>query len=311
MTRPTKTSRHWKTRALLLSLVLAMSCSSSGLPDRLLDTSRPPAVASGVLPDLRVGTYNIYFRTCELSQTGTVLRHMDADVVALQEVSKECEPCFAKDRELVREYPYRHFAPGLGLLSRFPLRNVRYEHSRRGINGFLFAEIDHPKRGRVQIANLHLDPLRLWSARDLARLPFQLRSQREIQRDELSQVFAQLKPGLPTILTGDFNRVTQDAVNKIKERGFTDSFAAVTRNPDNVSTLHFSPLGIKLGRRIDYVFHDRHFQTVQSRVFPGKPSDHDALVSGVAWSASVSPATPRLNAEPAPAATAGQPQPGE
>ncbi len=285
MTRPPKT-RIWKLRLLLLPLMMVLSCSSSVLPGPLPFGGAPfSATQRGVSPELRVGTYNIYFRTCELTQTGTVLRDMDADVVALQEVSKECEPCFAKHPDLAREYPYRHFSSGVGLLSRFPLRNVRYEHSRRGINGFLFAEVDHPRRGWVQIASLHLDPLRLWSAKDLARLPFQLRSQREIQRDELSQVLAQLKPGLPTILTGDFNRVTHDAVNKLKELGFTDSFASVTRNADNVSTLHFSPLGLKLGRRIDYVFHDRHFQTVQSRVFPGKPSDHDALVSGVRWRA--------------------------
>lgn len=288
MTHPTKTSSPWNICSLLLSLVLVMSCSSSGVPDRLLDSSHPAAaLAKGTSAELRVGTYNIYFRTCELSQTGVVLRNMNADVVALQEVSKECAPCFAKDPLLSREYPYRYFSSGLGMLSRFPLQNVRHEHSRRGINGFLFAEFDHPKHGRVQIANLHLDPLRLWSVKDLGRLPFQLRTQREIQRDELSQVLAQLKPGLPTILTGDFNRVTHDAVNKLKELGFADSFASVTRNPDNVSTLHFSPLGLKMGRRIDYVFHDRHFQTVQSRVFPGKPSDHDALVSGLAWGGAV------------------------
>lgn len=283
MPHPPKISRSWKICSLPLSLVLVMSCSSSGVPDRMLDAPPPPAIARGVPPELRVGTYNIYFRTCELSETGAVLRKMNADVVALQEVSKECEPCFASDPLLAREYPYRHFSSGLGLLSRFPLHHVRHEHSRRGINGFLFAEIDHPKRGRVQLVNLHLDPLRLWSAKDLARLPFQLRTQRDIQRDELTQVQARLKPGLPTILTGDFNRVTHDAVNKLKELGFTDSMAAVTRNPDNLSTLHFSLLGLKLGRRIDYVFHDRHFQTVQSQVFPGKPSDHDGLVSGMSW----------------------------
>jgi len=276
----------WKIRSLLLSLAILLSCSSSGVPDRQLDSSRPPATGRCGSPELRVATYNIYFRTCELTQTSVVLQNMDADVVALQEVSKGCVPCFEKERNLAREYPYRHFASGLGLLSRFPLRNVRYEHSRRGINGFLFAEIDHPKRGRVQIANLHLDPLRLWSARDLAKLPFQLKSQREIQRDELAQVFAQLKPGLPTILTGDFNRVTHDVVNKLREMGFIDSCAAVTRNADNLSTLHFSLLGLRLGRRIDYIFHDRNFQTIQCRVIPGQPSDHDALVSGLAWGAS-------------------------
>lgn len=277
MTRTTPKTGTRKLRSLLLILALGLSCSSDGSANHL---SRP-AFNPGSAATLRVGTYNIYFRTRDLTETNAVLRKMDADVVALQEVAKECGPMF--DKELCREYPYRYFSSGLGLLSRFPLLNPHFEHSRRGINGFLFAEIDHPQRGRVQIVNLHLDPLHLWTARDLSMLPFQFRRQRGIQQDELRQAFAHLKPGVPTILTGDFNRVGNDAVNKLREMGFIDSYAAVTKDRDRVSTLHFSLLGIRCGRRIDYVFHDHNFQTFQSAVHPGRPSDHDALTSGLVW----------------------------
>lgn len=279
-----KTSGHRKLRVLLLPLVMLLACSSPDGPANHF--GRPSLEQRTAGPELRVATYNIYFRTRELAKTNAVLRKADADVVALQEVTPECAPLL--DKECCGDYPYRHFSNGLGLLSRFPLRNVHAERSRKGINGFICAEIDHPQ-GRVQIANLHLDPLHLWTARDLTMLPFQFRRQRDIQRDELRQVFAHLKPGMPTILTGDFNRVGHDAVNTIRELGYVDSFGAVTRNPDSLSTLHFSLLGLRLGRRIDYIFHDRHFRTAHSQVLPGRPSDHDVLTSRLEWEVPTAP----------------------
>ncbi len=283
-TPPTPASGR-KLRSLLLPMLLLVGCCwSDTAPNRL--TGPPRAAGKAAVSDLRVATYNIYFRTRDLAQINAVLKNADADVVALQEVTPDCAPLL--DKECCGNYPYRYFSGGLGLLSRYPLRNTRSEKSRKGINGFIFAEVEHP-RGRVQIANLHLDPLRLWSARDLAMLPLQFRQQRSIQRAELIQAFAHLKPGMPTIVTGDFNRVGNDAVNKLRGMGFTDSLAAVTNNPDSLSTLHFSLLGLRLGRRIDYIFHDNNFQTAHSKVLPGKPSDHDVLVSGLAWSSRGAP----------------------
>lgn len=269
-------------RLLWLPLGMMLACcgsagSSAGRPPAAIVL---PAAKTAQGPELRVATYNIYFRTRELAKTNAVLKKANADVVALQEVTAECAPLL--DKECAGGYPYRHFSDGLGLLSRFPLRNVRSERSRRGINGFLSAEVVLPQ-GRIQIVNVHLDPLHLWSLRDLSMLPLQFRRQREIQREELAQACAHLKPGMPAIITGDFNRVGNAAVNRLRKLGFVDSLAAVTQKPDNVSTLHFSLLGLRLGRRIDYIFHDRSFHTLRSKAVSGEPSDHDVLVSSLVW----------------------------
>jgi endonuclease/exonuclease/phosphatase (EEP) superfamily protein YafD len=91
----------------------------------------------------------------------------------------------------------------------------------------------------VQIANLHLDPLRTWTIGQKLTLPFQLRRQRDIHRNELAQVFENLRPGSPTILLGDFNRASDAAIDRLRELGFIDSFAVVTPGADRVPTLHF------------------------------------------------------------------------
>src|SRR4029450_4277921 len=78
-------------------------------------------------PTIKIGTYNVYVGTLNLKKSASVIRTMNADVVALQEV----RPRAAKtlDREFAREYRYRYFSSGLGLMSRLPLRNVRFERS--------------------------------------------------------------------------------------------------------------------------------------------------------------------------------------
>jgi endonuclease/exonuclease/phosphatase (EEP) superfamily protein YafD len=257
----------------LLAIVCLGMAGCSTLPQKAPPRSSHRA---GPASELRIGTYNIFIGTRDLAQTAAVIRNMNADVVALQEVAPRSATTLG--REFSHDYPHRYFAAGLGIMSRFPLSKPRFLRSRRGINGFLLAEIDH-RRGRLQIANVHLDPLRIWTLHEKLTLPFQLGRQRTIQRDELTQVFENLRPDMPTLVLGDFNRGSDVAINELRKMGFVDSFAAVTSRPDRTPTLHFSMLGFRSGRRIDFIFHDGTFHTIKSRVLAGEPSDHDAVVS--------------------------------
>lgn len=230
---------------------------------------------------IRIGTYNVFTGTHDVLQTVKVIRLMNADVLALQELSPEGARLL--DHALKRDYPYRQFSEGVAIVSRFPLRNPHYQHSQRGINGFLFAEVESP-RGRFQVASLHLDPLRLWTPRDKWSLLQQLLwGQGEIHRAEVKQISEALKPGLPTILAGDFNSASHAALDQLRKQGFSDSFAEVTPHPDRTPTLHFKLLGFPKGRRIDYILHDASFRTLDSQVVPGAPSDHDPVVSVLSW----------------------------
>jgi exonuclease III len=66
---------------------------------------------------------------------------------------------------------------------------------------------------------------------------------------------------------------------KLRALGYIDSFAAVTCNPQRNYTLHYTMLGFHSGRRIDFIFHDRAFETTESWLSSGQPSDHDPVVS--------------------------------
>jgi len=266
---------RWLEVALLIALGgFEISCSS-GVPPT---SSAAPVHQSS---RIRIGTYNAFTGTRDVPQTVKVIRRMDADVVALQELSPQGARLL--DHSLKRYYPYRQFTEGVAILSRFPLRNPRYQHSQRGINGFLFAEVESPG-GRFQVASLHLDPLHLWTARDKWSLLQQLLwGQGEIHRAEVKQITEALKPGMPTILAGDFNSASHAALDQLRKQGFTDSFAEVTPHPDRIPTLHFKLFGFSKGRRIDYILHSASFRTLQSQMIPGPPSDHDPVVSVLTW----------------------------
>ena len=270
-----KRMTHWVYVTQLVTLgVLLTACSI-----------RPPELAekkpSRNSHSVRVATYNVFTGAHDPVLTLKAIRQMRADVVMLQELS----PQGAKflDDALKVDFPHRHFSGGVSILSRFPLRNPRYKRSQHGINGYLFAEVQSPG-GRFQVASLHLDPLHLWTSRDKWSLPMQFMwGQDYVHGKEVRQIIHALRPGIPTILAGDFNSVSGAPIRELEELGYTDSFAAVNKYPDQTPTLHFKLFGIRTGRRIDYILHDASFHTIESQVFPGAPSDHDPVVSVLRW----------------------------
>lgn len=69
------------------------------------------------------------------------------------------------------------------------------------------------------------------------------------------------------------------APRQLAELGLTDSFAKVTENADSQPTWRWPVGNGHIQFRIDYVFHSRHFETVDSRIVPTTGSDHFLLVS--------------------------------
>ncbi len=266
---------EWVKVLLLATLGILVTACSTKSPGKAVSHSSQQSRS------VRVGTYNVFTGAHDSNLTANTIRRMRADVVMLQELSPKGAELLRE--ELKKDFPYHHFSEGVAILSRFPLRNPRYERSQQGINGYLFAEV-HSPCGRFQVASIHLDPLRIWSTREKWSLPYQLVWGHDaIHREEVRQIANSLRPGIPTILGGDFNSVSGQPIRKFREMSYMDSFASVNKDPDEAHTLHFKLFGIKTGRRIDYILHDKSFQTIQSHVIAGTPSDHDAVVSVLRW----------------------------
>jgi endonuclease/exonuclease/phosphatase (EEP) superfamily protein YafD len=215
----------------------------------------------------------------------TLLR-AEADVVALQELSEAGATQI--DRALAATFPFRFFPSpsqggGLALASRFPLRRARYRGSLAGGNGFVFAALEIDGRA-LEVANLHLDPIKTWTLRYGLTLPWQLLRQGAVHRRELAQVFGELPSGAGAIVVGDLNSYASDAApDALRARGLVDGFDAVAENDEDGATHHFSIAGLRVNGRIDFVFHTPDLRTLDSRVLRGGPSDHDPVVSTLEW----------------------------
>jgi endonuclease/exonuclease/phosphatase family metal-dependent hydrolase len=236
----------------------------------------------GAAEQLRIATYNIFVGNTDLDRSvATILSHA-LDLVALQEVTPRQAELL--DVKLAERFPYRFFprsshGGGVGFVSRVPLENARYLASERGYNGFAFAECTVGGES-IQVANVHLDPIRAWTLAYALTVPWQLLHQGAIHRQELAQVSAALRPRMATVVLGDLNAFASVAAPaELTRWGLVDSFAAARAEAARMPTHRAAIAGIPIGRRLDYIFHSAELRTVDSVLIPGEPSDHDMVVS--------------------------------
>lgn len=232
--------------------------------------------------DLRLLTFNLHAEQTILDPMVAVLDAADADVVALQEVSQVAYDRF--EAEFADRYPYRVAGlsggrwANLAIFSRhqivthtvWPVSEMRLIRAVLDVSGAPITVFNaHPTSPGS--TNYDFDP----RSRQIAFLLEQTRLETN-----------------PVILMGDFN--TEE---------WSDDYAALTAEyTDTFRTLHPNRLGAtypdysqpqaqvyaRLPRwtppvlRIDYIFHDATFETVEARVWPDSGgSDHRPLLAVV------------------------------
>lgn len=207
---------------------------------------------------MKLLSFNINKDNQQVDQMIRLIRDSDADVVAIQELSPWVSN--AADEQLAEIYPYRALHPqedfsGQGILSRYPLSADEYwqihlGHQRLQIdwNGQAMAFFNvhpiHPLRG------LSFDPI-----------------SRAEEIDELLRRTETVND--PLLIAGDFNmtNLSQDYA-RVTSR-YSDSYAQIGwgmgfgfPNFANAFRIKYLPPIA----RIDYIFHDAHFQPVEMHV---------------------------------------------
>ena len=117
-------------------------------------------------------------------------------------------------------------------------------------------------------------------------VPSPMKELDETHVKEVELVHRALDKTKPRIVLGDFNSLAaMRAPEYLKEHGFTDSFAAVTKNPESQITWKWNWRGALFKYRFDYIFHSAEMTTRQSRVIENEASDHYPVVSTLRWRA--------------------------
>jgi len=219
--------------------------------------------------ELTLATFNVYFPAADDAETVAAVGETQADVIVLQEISARWQSVL--EQRYGGAYPYRLFAPaggagGLGVLSRFPLRD----------RGLLRPRLKHPAWlvavstpvGELNLLNVHLRA----SARpgqDLVSGLLGLSSDHELEM----RGFLDACGVEPDVVAGDFNEAQGGAVGWLVQRGFVDALSLHHAGEPTWRALR----GL-FANTLDHVLYNRSLVAADAWVLRRGHSDHWPLI---------------------------------
>lgn len=227
-------------------------------------------------PQLSVLSFNVLGHNYQVDEVVGIVREANPDIIALQELTYWMAE--GMDVQLAAEYPYRALYPqnsfaGQGILSRYPIITEEYWQ----INlGHQQAQIDWNGQP-LTFFNVHpTHPLR------------GVRFDGESRAEEINDVLRRAANVTnPLLIVGDFNmtnlsddyhRVSATYGDTYAQVGWAMGFTFPNFRVMGGRTTFLPPLA-----RIDYVFHDAHFQPVNMRVVSDAGgSDHFPIYATLA-----------------------------
>ncbi|MDY7010026.1 MAG: endonuclease/exonuclease/phosphatase family protein [Planctomycetota bacterium] len=245
--------------------------------------TRPTTRPAG---NFTIASYNINYGNVNLKEVVETIQKSDAVLVCLQETNRQSE--IHLRRSLSRKYRYIYFradrwAGGFGILSKSPIKNVRYLPKKYGYFGTLLFRTRLGGK-EVQLANIHLHPTIPRQGENLTELLELLSKTETIRIREIEYIYDNLIKTLPTVLVGDFNSPPYMTVpDFLAKRGFVDSFTAATPNANSHVTWRRRHRDVEWKFRLDYIFHNKHFRTVAGRIIKSDASDHYLVNSTLTW----------------------------
>jgi vancomycin resistance protein VanJ len=214
---------------------------------------------------LTVLTFNLGAVTTSLDSVVEIVEDSGADVVALQELSRGAAAYL--DEQLAERYPYRALYPqdnpiqGQGVLSVYPIEDETF-----WINEELVKPLAHL---RVELA-LNEQTLALYNTHPTPPFSIEWGLNSDSHSAEIEELLQRAdRETVPVLLIGDFNFTDQfkEYDRMTGEEGYTDAFREAG-SPGFGFTYPDSsgwPLPIM---RLDHLFRDANFQTVETYVLP-------------------------------------------
>jgi endonuclease/exonuclease/phosphatase (EEP) superfamily protein YafD len=265
-------SRHARAMTgLVVGVVAVIALARAGG-----ETWSPSPAAAGDGATLAVLTWNLEMGSKAAATSVEGIAGMDADVVALQELTPDVAAAIEADDRLASRYPYRLLEPrvgvdGMGLLSRLPLTSLG-----SGIAPLVQrVRLTLPDGRTIDMLNVHPYPPGISLA---AGVPVGLDTRR---RDgDLVTIAGQAErtPDGAILVAGDLNTTPTEPGFAVLAQGLTDVHAAVGTGPG--FTWRPSSLeGLGVGfLRLDHVLAGSQLTPVAAVTDCSIPGDHCRLL---------------------------------
>lgn len=252
--------RRWLVMAWML--VPALIFSANYLPMYFERSSTLPPT----FQELKVLTYNINLAPPDLQGITNDIREIDADIVAIQELTPESANIF--ESQLAVQYPYRALHPvrgfhGQGILSKYPITE----------DDFWKIYLGHQ---RVQI-DVYGQAIAVYNVHPVHHI-VPSRGFDVSYRTEEVNVFLQKanQENIPVLIVGDMNMTDQSRDYQNITHTYQDAYKQVGYGMGTTFPAH---LPIPSLLRIDYVFHSDAFTPLIAEVLRSSGgSDHRPLV---------------------------------
>ncbi len=225
-------------------------------------------------------TYNVDYANPEPASAIEAIATADTDVVLLQEITTKWQR--ALTARLSRQYPHCVFrlshrpAGGMAVLSKVPIEEE--EVLRTPHRGWFDAEriLLAAPFGTLQILHVHLRP-----AFDSGGWITGFMSTPPLRRQEIEAYWRALAPGLPTIVTGDFNEDPCGlAIAFLDEQGLRRVETSGPRTWHYEVPVNGAPWDL-LQMDIDHVMIDRALVARHGTVVDAGRSDHRPVIADV------------------------------
>jgi endonuclease/exonuclease/phosphatase (EEP) superfamily protein YafD len=234
----------------------------------------------------RVQTYNLFNEGGGNVDTLAALGQSDADVICLQETTAVWQE--AIESRFAARYPHRAFkvdttgaAAGLGILSRFPVRDGGFLPGPNGWHPAWCHLVDTP-HGTVKILNTHL---RSANGQNGNAIQSYLRTADD-HRYEISLFMSQSQmPVVPMIVAGDFNEGPDGAaIQYLEGVGFRNILPLY--HPGQPTWRYDRSVGGQFTQELDHILFDPSFEPLNAWVVNSGGSDHLAVVAHLQAAAS-------------------------
>ena len=230
-----------------------------------------PRTGEGTGSSFGVLTFNIQSPEQEVDSILGVIRDVDADIVAIQELNSLVAR--AIEDQLSETYPYQALHPrdednaGQGVLSRFPVVDDEYWR-----NDFLEEKLGHQRVDLDWNGTLFT----LFNTHPLPPYAPDRGFNADFHTAELTELLDRASNASnPVILVGDFNMTDAFDMYHTMTETYTDSYAAVGNVGFGFTLPRLSRNPLPPLLRIDYVFYDRAFEGVEASVWSESGgSDH-------------------------------------